>query len=838
MRTRPAPRVTASRRSLWMALLLSLGAAGQSPEPGARPAEGTQQILFGETLRIEVPGLPAPGRAAYLSFDARIGGGRFRSGSASACVVAVNGIPTSLERLRNKAPYYFYSSERRVFWYIPSRSAWVLSYYPWDNTTKAGGHVNRFVLDVTDLMKRADNVVSFTSLYRYGANDKPLEFRNIELLFSDDFPKSSNLSHTHPPRESHGLATFRKRARGRHTGVLAKLNTALAYRPQVGEVKPCRSYRREFGFELLPSGRMVVSVGADTYDVFSSIRFGDEAWRDIGHGDSPGQWERFEVVEDGLQGQTRAVAWQRRVTREDSHLEIRDTFTNRTGHDQPVMFVNMVDFGKAEDITELRLAGQMRSHFYACTSPMADRLTGATPLAYVAMKNSAVGMVLEDDAYRNQTTWMTWDAVLAAGDDLFYLAPKSSYTVVWKIYPLERPDYYDLVNAVRHDWHLFQRIPGLFGFVHPSTKQRMYEDARYKTAEERARFVRDTGIGIASSTFTYLGTENQRRNLYGGEPVATHRRASTSFVEWRDMVRGQGADVKCLPYMDIHICRLTDGETLEGLRQRFPDALPLNAWGEPVAYRTGWLYCVLPQLGNSVGKRLMQMLDLYVDELGFDGIYLDEWDHSRARVSYGHSDGVSALLDEQGSIVRKIGFVPILSKEFHVAFAGELMKRNAVIFANQFDDTLAAAQLPIVHFAEPAAYDSYLLRAAQLSRSPLSLHVKPWTNLFETVREFLKRGVLTCYYWYYLHGDHVLKRCYPITVREIRPGVVIGDDRIITCAGGSFTLGHTRPLRVYVYGAPNGLLERTLDKTRRNAQGHTVVDLQLTDGQVAVVVEE
>ena len=830
--------MTASRGSLWTVLLLSVSGAGQALEARVPAVEGTQRILFDETLRIGVPTPPDPGRAAYLSFDARIEAGRFRSGSAAACVVAVNGIPTSLERLRNKAPYYVFSSEHRVFWYVPSRSAWVLSYYPWDNTSKAGGHVNRFVLDVTDLMRPADNVVTFTSIYRYGANDKPLELRNIQLLLSDDFPRSSNLSHTHPPRESHGLAAFRKRARGWHTGALAKLNTAIAYRPEVGEVEPCRSYRREFGFELLPSGRMVVSVGADRYDVFSSIRFAGEAWRDIGHGEGSGQWERFEAIGDGLQPQTRAVAWQRRVKREDSHLEIRDTFTNRTGQDQPVMFVNMVDCGKVEDLTELRLAGQMRSHFYACTSPMADRLTGATPLAYVAMKNSAVGMVLEDDAYRNQTTWMTWDAVLAAGDDLFYLAPKSSYTVVWKIYPLEHPDYYDLVNAVRHDWNLFQRIPGLFGFVHPSTKQRMYEDARYKTAEERARFVRDAGIEIASGTFRYPGTEDQKRVLYGGEPVATHRRASASLVEWRDMVREQGVDVKCLPYMDIHICRLTDGETLDGLRQRFPDALPLNAWGEPVAYRTGWLYCVLPQLGNPVGEHLMQMLDLYVDELRFDGIYLDEWDHSRARVSYGHRDGVSALLDEQGRIVRKMGFVPLLSKEFHVAFAGELVKRNAVIFANQFDDTLAAAQLPIVHFAEPVAYDSYLLRAAQLSRSPLSLHVKPRVNLFETVREFLKRGVLTCYYWYYLHGDHVLKRCYPITVREIRPGVVIGDDRIITCASGSFTLGRAKPLRVHVYGAPKGLLERTLDKTRRNAQGHTVVDLQLTEVQVAVIVEK
>lgn len=819
-------------------LLLPLGAVAQSPESGRPPSEGTKQVFFGETLRVELPISPKPGREAYLSFDARIEAGRFQSGSAPACVVAVNGVPVSLERLRNKAPYYFHNSETRVFWYAPSQSSWVFTYYPWENTDKAGGQVNHFVLDISDLMKSEDNEVTFTSLYRFGANDKPVELRNIQVLFDDNFPKSSNLSQVDPPRESHGLTAFRNRARGLHAGVLAKLNTTLAYRPEVGVFKPSKSFKSTFDFELLPSGRMIVSVGADTVNVFSSIRLGNDVWRDIGHGTKTNTWEHFEATEDVLQAQTPEVAWRRRVTRKDSHLEIRDTFTNRTALDQPVMFVNMVDVGKAGKISEFRIAGQMQSHFYACTSPMDGRLTGTTPLGYVALKDSAVGLLLEDDAYRNQATWMTWDGVLAAGDDLFYLEPESSYTVVWKVYPLERPDYYDLVNAIRHDWNLFQKIPGLFGFVHPSTTQSMYEDAAYKTAEERARFVRETGLDVASSTFYYMGSENINRGLFGAEPVAAHRQASADFVEWRDMLKEQDVAIKNLPYMDIHLARLTDGETLEGLQKRFPNALTLNAWGEPITYRAGWLYCILPQLDNAVGKHLMKVLELYVDELKFDGIYLDEWDHSRARISFAHSDGVSALLDEQGRIVRKIGFVPLLTKSFHVAYAGELVKRNSTIFANQFDDTLAAAQLPIVHFAEPVNFDSYLLYAAQLSRSPLSLHLKPRISLFETTREFLKRGVLTCYYWYYLHGDHVLKRCYPITVREIRPGIVVGDDRIITCASGSFTLGHPKPLRTYIYGAPDGLLEQTLDKTRLNGQGHTVVDITLTNGQIAVIVEE
>jgi hypothetical protein len=659
------------------------------------------------------------------------------------------------------------------------------------------------------------NRATFTSVYLYGSNDKPLEIRNVCMLFGNDFPRSSNLDQPIPPRESHGLDVFRQRARGRHAGALTHLNTDISYRSRIGRVEPTQSYHRDFDYRV-EDGRIYVSVGGDIYEIISQIRFAGEPWQAF----------------DGPALETDQVVSRRRIVRRDSHLEIRDTFTNRTGTDQPVIFVNMIDTGDPAEITEFRLGGQLRDRFFACTSPMDTRLTGVTPVAYVAREGSAAGLVLEDDAYRNQATWMTWDGVLAAGDDLFYLEPRSSYTVVWKVYPLGVPNYYDLINAVRDDWGLYQRIDGLFGFVHPATTQAMYEDARYKTAESRAAFVRDTGIDVAAATFRYSGAEDKARILYGGEPVAAHRQGAAAFAEWRDHVRAAGVEVACLPYMDVHICRLTDGETLGGLRERFPESLPLNAWGEPVAYRTGWLYCVLPQLGNPVSEHLMQLLELYLDELDFDGIYLDEWDHSRARVSYGHRDGVSALLDEHGEIIKKIGFVPMLAKDFHVAFAAELVKRDAVIFANQFDDTLTAAQLPIVHFAEPVAYDSYLLSAAQLSRSPLALHLKPRVNLFETVREYLKRGVLTCYYWYYLHGDHVLKHCYPITVREIRPGVIIGDDRIVTCASGTFTFGRAAPLRAIIYGPPDGLPERTLDA------GGGEITLDLGDGRIAVIVEQ
>lgn len=802
------------------------------PEP---PSDSTSHyIRDGEELRFNVSEWPPEASEAYLSFDGRIEShGMLSSGSTIACIISVNGVPLTLERLENKAPYYYHDAESRLFWYDPNHSAWRLTYHPWGDTRgEVGEHLNRFVLDITDLMREKDNKIVFRSIFSFGDRDVPVEIKNVSILDNDDFARSENLLREDPPFESYGLERFRAKARGLHTGVSAELNTEIAYRPDIGSVAPRATYSQEFDFKMLDKGGIELSIGERAFNVFSSIRFSGEGWRDIGHGEDSGQWSRFRVLRNGIEAQAPRVAWRRRIARRDSHLEVRDTFTNRTSHDQPVMFVNMLDTKNVEDITEFRIAGRMQNAFFICTDPMVGRMNSTTPVAYVGFKDCGIGMVIEDDAYRNQNTWMAWDSVLASGTDQFYLQPRASYTMVWKIYPLGRADYYDLVNAIRHDWNLFQEIPGLFGFVRPDTDQAMYEDHRYKTAEERAEFVKNVGIDVASTSW----------GIYGGETMESIRTASGlyEFKKWRRQVRDEKeVPVECIPYMDPHLASLrASGETLEELKERFPNGLALNIWEEPVAYRRGWLYNTLPKADNAVGRHLMDVLEFYMDEIKFDGIYLDEWDFSRARLSFGHSDGVSALLDKNGNIVRKFGHVPILIKEFQLAFADELVKRDATIFANQFASTLELAQLPIVHFAEPVNYNSYLLSAAQVSRSPLSLHLKGRTDLYETVREFLKRGVLTCYYWYFLHGDHVLKRFYPITIREIRPGVVIGEDRIITHASGSFSLNRANPLTAYIYDEPGGVLKKTLSNVRQNEHGHNVMDLELTKTQIAVIIEK
>jgi len=793
---------------------------------------------LGQTLEVRLPESATQGRASrYLAFEARIEAKRYRSGSNPCLQVAVNGLFTTAERLRNKRRHYLYTSEQRIPWFQPTGAAWTIPYHPWDQRNVAHGQAHVFVLDITNLLRDQSNAVTFGSTL--SVHDAFVELRNVRLLAHERFARTPDVAEPDPVAESSGLSRFREKALGYHRGAAVKLNTGNPYKPVVGEVSPRSSFKQHYRLSVDGDGKARISFAGDDYVLQSHFLFPGLGWREIGPPDARRGWDALEVSRDRITAQNPTAALERTFVRHDSHVEIRDRFTNKTDADLPVVVLNCLDVGDVNALTEFRIAGMSHDRFWASTSPTTDTQFATTPLVYLARRTSAVGIVVEDDAYRNQASILAWDSILGVGDDLFYLGPRASYTFAWKVFPVPDRNYYTLVNAVRHDWGLFQRIPGLFGFVQPHSNERFLESVRVeKTPAHIAAFIRDTGMAFNSAISVHPDREGKPTPLFGNEKLEVIREGLGPFNDWRRKAAEGGAKAQFLPYVNAHLCRILDGETLADAEKRLPDCLIRDAFGGPVAYRAGWLYCFLPTLDNACGRHLLDVLRLHLDEQKFDGIYLDEWNHSRARISFNHHDGVSALLSDDGRILRKVGIVPILTREFQVRFVEEVRKRGGILFANQFDDTLTAAQLPIIHFAEPAfSYDSPLLAAAQVSRTPHSLHVHQTKGVWNDAKEFLKRGILMCFYWRYLRGDHVLRRCYPITVRELWPGVIIGEDRIVTSCSGTFTLGRTDPLTAYVYGGPDGLLA---DARRANSalRGQKAIELRLNEDQIAVILED
>ena len=817
-----------------MTVVAALAASSLAPAQDEFTLLDAADLALHKPLTLDLPGGVARTEGpVFLAFEARIET-RYATGSAPALQLSVNGLPTSVERLRNKPGHYLFSGGRRVEWYSSSDAAWVMPYYAWDRQDIADGLVHEFVLDITNLIRPGGNSVTFESIYDTAAG-AVIQLRNVKLLLSAGFARSPALDEPQVMTESQGIARFRELATGYHSGAEARLNTEIAWVPDAGAVLPAAGYAQEYDLALTDTGRITITVSGERYEASSWFGAGDGEWLTVGQ-EVGGGWDSLTVERTSVTCASAALSLEREVLRRESHVEVRDTVRNLTGGDLALPFVNAVEVGSVGGLREFRISGQLQRHFWANTKPYEGRQLAATPVVYMERDASAIGLVLEDDAYRNQGSVLCRDSAVWLGDDMFYLQHGGEYTFVWKIFPLVQPGYYALTNAIRADWNLYQRIPGLFGFVHPESEEAMYEDVRCEGPEELAQWLQSTGIGVAAAAVPAPAEqEGGSTTLYGNDRMEYIRTGTAPSLVWRERVREFGADPACLPYMDVHLCRLV-GETLEEMRERLPGCLIEDAWGDPVAYRTGWLYNVLPTLENAPGQHLLEVARHYMDEAEFDGIYLDEWDHSRARVSFSHEDGLSALLTEDGQIARKVGIVPIMAKSFQIEMTRQLVERGAIIFANQFDDTLDAAQLPICHFAEPyGSHDSYLLSAAQLSRTPLALHVKVTRGIWGDAIAYLKRGLLMCYYWKYLHGDHLLKRVYPITVREIRPGVVIGEDRIVTCSSGTFSLGGDAPLVAYVYGPPNGELVRVVEG-EATLQGHAAVELSLNEDEAAVVM--
>lgn len=776
-------------------------------------------VPFNEQKVTEFTVEPQKGRGAYLAFSGRIDTPDFTSGSQPAVRILVNGVPLSENRLVNKGDYFHFRRDHLVRWFI--RDKMTLVYYPWDAARKTldKQFTFDFVFELDGLLKEGENRISWINEFKAFRNSR-LEFKNVHLTYSNDFPVSSSVEEKAP--RSYGAKELRHRASSLHRGVnkILKVEDDFQMASVTGPYAPRRYAVSDYRFSDNGAGVLKLKTGEVENTFTSSWRIGDKVLK--------------------LSGNAAASAElnvSRKIEKTPFGVVVSDTLTNRTGKDLPVIVDNAVtvDLDKLE---VFRLAGSQQSTFTCDTDNLATRDFAMTPLVFMRYADSGFGVYLEDDRYRNQYSAIAVDDTLHLVNDLFYLAPNSSYTYVWKIYPIPDGNYYSLLNALRQDYELYQPIPGLFGFIYPFKEDNLYERyyrKRLTSPEAIREFFEDSGISIPCAT-PIMNDERVQGMAYGSEPSEFYDRSLDVPAEFLKAMRAAGVELPLLMYTDVHLVR-TDGDFDFGRQskwqERLNDSVIRNYFGNTVPYRTGYLYHVAARPDNAAGKQIERNIDTILDTKKFSGIFLDEWNHSNVRVAFNLSDGTTALLDHNGQIAHKAAIIPLYSKEFLVKTGKQVTDGGRVSFANQFDCLLDLMRLPLIHFAEPVAHeDCYLIRAAQASRTPLTLTCKRNTTAWSDVKYYLRYGIICCFYASRMYGDHVLKRLYPITIREIHPGVVIGEDRIFTNRSGKFSLGDGRNLTAYIYSDPKGLFSREV-------KGGSEIELTLDpEREVAVIIAE
>jgi hypothetical protein len=775
----------------------------------------------------------------YLSFKARIAS-NWKTGACPALRIYVNGIPLRLEHLVNKGDYFRFRSDNLVPWQLRG-SDWTLTYYKWNYPKIPDAFAHKFVFDISKLLIPGKNTILLENIFTVFKKSH-IEIKDLEILHDKSFPISKYVNTRMP--QSQGAKILRQKASSYHKGIKVQLNTREYYKFANVNIKPTKSYKYPYKAYFNKDNGINFEVNGSRFRVSSKFAISPKNIFSLGKKLQKQHWESCKSSKTSISCENSKFKLHRKLQNHDSHLEISDTFTNKTNQDLPVVIVNSIKIPNLDKLKEFRISGTPQAKFFACTNNITRKEYALTPLIYLGLNNAGVGAVVQDDAYRNQYSLLAVDDTLHIADDMFYLKPKSSYTFKWKLFPTPEKGYYHFLNAVRADWKLYQNIPGLFGFIYPwKSPYAQYYGRYYRkkldSPDKIKEFFENTGITIPCLTPMYPLGGGKYSVIYGPE----HSKAAvegckipSNFVK---AARNAGIKAPFLMYTDIHLIA-TNKHKMLGSNERWQDVykstIVRDHFGKTVPYRSGKLYHILPILGSKAANQILKTVNYYLGNGGFDGIFLDEWNQSRQRISYAHSDGMSALLDENYKIKKKVGIIPVLCKTFHIELAKKALAKKAIIFANQFDCTYAASQIPISHFAEPVDFDDYLLKAAQTGRTPLSLTRKRNPRAWDDVKGFLKQGVLTCYYAARLTGDHVLKKVYPITPMEIGPGYVIGRKKIITMLPGNYTFNRTKKLTAYIYGNPRG----TLIKKTYSAKNGKIQTIKLTIGkdQVAVILEE
>ena len=767
-----------------------------SPETGGRYINNSADIIrlapavnipLGKSSTLKIHG----NTHRYLAFSGKITTGKWKSGAQPALIISVNGMDLRKRHLVNKGDFFHFSSKHNIQWLQGKRLT--LGYYDWNNVQRTldKDFIHEFVFDLKDLLlpDQENHIVLHNIFAAFPGSS--VDLRDVRLLKNRSFAVAKTVDEK--TFFSDGAADLRRKAESLHPGVDKCFQI-------VSETEQCQQaidfqYRTPVVGEysiIDNDGRTAVTFNSSIWQTESFYKVKNKLYR----------LQRDNTLNTGI------FTVQRTVKTTEYGIEISETMSNLSDSDLPVVYVHAFKL-PLEKIKEFRVAGEAMRNFVLSTDNFSERKYSQTPLFYLGMEQCGMGIYLMDDVFRNHYSAMAVDKTLYLADDIFYLPPKKSYTVTYRMYPV-KGNYYDCLNILRKDLSLYQEIPALHGFVY-----------KQKTSEFYGRYYRNAlsnpdtvGKFFAESAITAPAFTSEPM-LYGSERPEVWQQAWQIPGKFKKSLRMYDLPLKTIShYCDVHLVA-TDGvkdKNAESLwQERLADSILLNERNETVAYAAGRLYHVVPTLHNSAGRQIIENLQYLWNEHPQNGIFFDEFNHSRARIAWNFRDNCSALLDEKGNIKRKFAIVPLYCQDFLLAVSGMAIKHNPINFANQFDCTVKLMQQKLIHFAEPVAHeDSYLIRAAQASRTPLTLTCKRNTTAWEDVKYFLQYGVVVCYYASRMYGDHLLQKLYPLTVQAIYPGIVYGGDKILSNRSGKFTLSGAGKINVYIYSDPDGVLSRKL----------------------------
>ena len=175
----------------------------------------------------------------------------------------------------------------------------------------------------------------------------------------------------------------------------------------------------------------------------------------------------------------------------------------------------------------------------------------------------------------------------------------------------------------------------------------------------------------------------------------------------------------------------------------------------------------------------------------------------------------------------------LLSQPSMAAFVRRMTARGAVVLANNVVTTRTMGQLPMIVDQEMTSGPD-----VDLAQTPCALgnyvNIKEEADVYLDALDKLRWGNL---YFHYDEGKlthpTLTAQQFPITVRQVRAGMIRGDERIITMHPGAYGWPGSRDLhRVYRYNEIGWAIAAGLVTTVDQAGVRTQVDLEPDESAV------
>jgi hypothetical protein len=523
-------------------------------------------------------------------------------------------------------------------------------------------------------------------------------------------------------------------------------------------------------------------------------------------------------------GQSAETGWQtancqirRRVTVHSDHVDVADMLTNTTGELIGIMLEHRLS--TAGKPREVRLGGR------PTVGETGSAHNACHPSAFARWGDLGVGLVAVDDVFRVHVRSFAEKAAIGLSDPELGLEPRKSITLEWSIYPMPGSDYWDFVNAVRRVWDANFTIPGPFCFA------THFQDNR--PAAWYGDWVTRRGLKIVAGDIAQYPDGRYAHGtgiLYAPQWVVRQS-------DWTRKMRQAAPGIEVLSYFHAQCC------CEPGSEEKYADSRLIDRNGEHLSYPYSYrLPLYLPTQHNSYGRALWGYVQACLDKVGSTGLYWDEMSYSMTEYAYQAPwDGVTVVIDPRTHrVTGKRSSVTLLMQPFQLDAVHFLREHKKFLLANTQATTRTMLNEKVLRFVETQSYSAMV--GTHLG-CPLGLgnhHLeKTQADSARCAREILRQGGVY-YGWLYLRQPaswNFTSVMYPLTPVELREGVVLAKERILTVRSGLFGWPDGAAAEVYVIDEAGRRVETPTVKSLERA-GRRLYEIRMPSNHFAVLVRK